>query len=652
MNKQFEEQVRSYVPASWTQDELPEDLSLKMLAIRDSKTTLYKTPGEYDKQSFYNQQEPESISSELADATVPFELQPASPTQEGEFGKRYRYKPLAKDEIRLLEIQAGPPSSPITVSIRHGSLRNPPKYRALSYVWGDATLQRPVKCNNQQVWVTENCYSALKRLRHNYKKDFFWIDAICINQKDTPERNGQVRIMATIYRKAHGITVYLGEEDQESSLAMETLDKATFLPTCAIRAKCTDPARSQDPDLVALRNLFGRPWFRRVWVLQEVRNGKFPVIICGAKVLPWRVFDNFTRFGFPHTFGLIPVPLDIRTVSRAEEKFDAEGLFRRLCKSRVCLATDPRDKVFALLPLFSKVDGAGVKGFLPDYSRSTKDTFVNLAKYLLRSSEVGFSLLYAIESQSSLGELPSWVPDWSAIPRTQYIYSPEHLTAAMRTVYNTHTLVKFLSDNVLSLGATNWGIVDKIASTCNTEDRQWSKTVFEEWRNLALSHVQTTKSLYTFTRKEEFYLFLGHELPEIFFGSLRAPPSWIKYAWAGLFSDFEAACENPYARPDYHQAAEALKFYLRLKETCHGQKLVMVSGESHGFFTYAITDAEVQVGDKVVQLANRPKPFQTFGIILRKRLDSSDRYTLVGKCRLQSVVRYGTLTDPTWFLIS
>lgn len=230
--------------------------------------------------------------------------------------------------------------------------------------------------------------------------------------------------------------------------------------------------------------------------------------------------------------------------------------------------------------------------------------------------------------------------------------SPEHLTAAMRTVYNTHTLVKFLPGNVLSFAATNWGIVDQIASTCNTEDPRWSRTVFEEWRNLALSHVQATKSVYTFTRQEEFYLFLGHELPEIFFGSLRAPPSWIKYAWAGLFSDFEASCENPYARPDYHQAAEALKFHLRLKETCHGQNLVMVSGESHKFLTYAITDAEVHVGDKVVQVANRPKPFQAFGIIIRKHPDSSDQYTLVGKCRLQSVVRYGALEDPTWFLIS
>ncbi|KAI8665237.1 HET domain-containing protein [Fusarium sp. Ph1] len=652
MREELEKQVWSYDPASWTQDGLSEGISSRTLPLRESPATTRKTPDEYDVQRFHNQQKVISISIVPAHATEPFEPQPASSLQEGETEKRYRYKPLAKDEIRLLEIQPGS-YGPITVSISHASLRNPPKYRALSYVWGDATRQRPVRCNNnQQVWVTENCYSALQRLRHFDKKVTFWIDAICINQRDTPERNSQVQIMATVYRKAQGITIYLGEEDQESDLAMEALEKATFLPTCAIRAKCTDPAKSQDPDVVALRNLFARPWFKRVWVLQEVRNGKFPVIICGPKTLPWRVFDNLTRFGFPRTFGLIPVPLDIRTVSRAEEKFDAEGLFRRLCKARVCLATDPRDKVFALLPLFSKVDGDGVKGFLPDYSRSTKDTFVNLAKYLLRSSEVGFSLLYATESYSSLEGLPSWVPDWSSIPRTQYIYSPEHLTAAMRTVYNTHTLVRFLPVNVLSFAATNWGIVDQIASTCNTEDPRWSRTVFEEWRNLALAHVQATKSVYTFTRQEEFYLFLGHELPEIFFGSLRAPPSWIKYAWAGLFSDFETACKNPYARPDYHQAAEALKFHLRLKETCHGQKLVMVRGESHRFFTYAITDAEVHVGDKVVQVANRPKPFQAFGIIIRKHPDSSDQYTLVGKCRLQSVVRYGALEDPTWFLIS
>ncbi|EEU43677.1 uncharacterized protein NECHADRAFT_45282, partial [Fusarium vanettenii 77-13-4] len=271
MHEELEKQVRSYAPVSWTQDGSLKGISSRRLPLRESPATAPKTFHEFDYQRFINKKrETISISIVPAFGTLPFELQPASSLQGEETGKRYRYKPLAKDEIRLLEIQPGP-AGPITVSISHASLRNPPKYRALSYVWGDATRQMPVECTNgQKVWVTENCYAALKRLRLSDKSVTFWIDAICINQRDTPERNSQVQIMATIYRKAQGITIYLGEEDQEGSLAMETLEKATFSPTCTIRAKSTDPARSQDPDVVALRNLFARPWFRRVWVLQEV----------------------------------------------------------------------------------------------------------------------------------------------------------------------------------------------------------------------------------------------------------------------------------------------------------------------------------------------------------------------------------------------
>jgi hypothetical protein len=48
---------------------------------------------------------------------------------------------------------------------------------------------------------------------------FFWIDAICINQKDSDERGQQVQFMAKIYNQAHRVIVWLGVE-----LGVETLD--------------------------------------------------------------------------------------------------------------------------------------------------------------------------------------------------------------------------------------------------------------------------------------------------------------------------------------------------------------------------------------------------------------------------------------------
>jgi hypothetical protein len=39
-----------------------------------------------------------------------------------------------------------------------------------------------------------------------------WIDALCINQVDIPERNAQVLLMGDIYNKAQRVVAWLGEE--------------------------------------------------------------------------------------------------------------------------------------------------------------------------------------------------------------------------------------------------------------------------------------------------------------------------------------------------------------------------------------------------------------------------------------------------------
>jgi len=42
---------------------------------------------------------------------------------------------------------------------------------------------------------------------------YFWIDAVCINQSDLPERGSQVSMMDVIYRHATNVLVWLGELD-------------------------------------------------------------------------------------------------------------------------------------------------------------------------------------------------------------------------------------------------------------------------------------------------------------------------------------------------------------------------------------------------------------------------------------------------------
>lgn len=83
-----------------------------------------------------------------------------------------------------------------------------------------------------------------------------------------------------------------------------------------------------------------------------------------------------------------------------------EVLFYQLLCARDCLATDPRDKVFALLPLFKDaIKVLAESDLLPNYAYSAERVFLYVAKYLLGS--VGWALLYAVEGGSKL-DLPSW----------------------------------------------------------------------------------------------------------------------------------------------------------------------------------------------------------------------------------------------------
>lgn len=93
--------------------------------------------------------------------------------------------------------------------------RDVPKYEALSYVWGKEDLvdtayispssdQAAAEAKDTtQLPLTENLSLALHRLRHPSRPRTMWIDALCINQHDTHERNTQVRHMNTIYTLAH-----------------------------------------------------------------------------------------------------------------------------------------------------------------------------------------------------------------------------------------------------------------------------------------------------------------------------------------------------------------------------------------------------------------------------------------------------------------
>lgn len=103
---------------------------------------------------------------------------------------------------------------PVFCEIREASLDDCVRYEALSYVWGAPALGHSVFVGNRTLRVTPNCLEALRHLRFRYRRRVLWVDAICIDQREssqgTKERNHQVEVMGDIYLKARTVLVWLG----------------------------------------------------------------------------------------------------------------------------------------------------------------------------------------------------------------------------------------------------------------------------------------------------------------------------------------------------------------------------------------------------------------------------------------------------------
>lgn len=333
--------------------------------------------------------------------------------------EHYRYQPLSHDDsIRLLAILPGKLNqSSIHCKIIPHRLSHPFLYfEALSYTWGDAADQVTIFCGDasNELQVTRNCYNAMLHLRLEDSLRLIWIDAICIDQKNTSERTAQVRMMGSIYQAADQVVVYIGEENAETRLVYEKL--------YAIQSLGWNGRPNPGVEIVReLDNMILRPWFTRVWVAQEVLVAKHVVMQCGTLYVPMWIFKYYiwgydNRTGVTDRITTIKAPFvltgafDNLKASRrilATEHDAAISLWRALDETSLLSTSDPRDRIFALNAFIPNVQGMNQ---IISYDRSIDKVFTDVALFLLPHIELG--LLFAVQHPHSLA-MPSWVPDWS-----------------------------------------------------------------------------------------------------------------------------------------------------------------------------------------------------------------------------------------------
>jgi hypothetical protein len=146
--------------------------------------------------------------------------------------KKYQHKRFSdQDSIRLLQLQPGAFEDDISITLLEAPLLKPPKYEALSYVWGSPTPDTAISCHGLELLVTKNCVLAMRRLRQRSKIRLLWIDAICIDQTSGEEKQHQVQLMGDVYSKAEEVIIWLGEKCAHSDFVMSLLSDYSAITT-------------------------------------------------------------------------------------------------------------------------------------------------------------------------------------------------------------------------------------------------------------------------------------------------------------------------------------------------------------------------------------------------------------------------------------
>lgn len=370
---------------------------------------------------------PQLINLSVIHSAGDLEPRDASPT--------FPYQSLdnSKLEIRVFTLKPGRRSSPIECSLRHvmTDKGSHPSYKALSYTWGSPENLRTILLDGIRVQVRENLWQALYHLRSEDKSMKLWVDAICINQDDIPERNNQVSRMGTLYGMANEVVVWLGPERDGSKHALEFIvknmsSKAVILPLDLVSNL------TSRPELEGIVNLTRREYWNRAWIIQEVFRARKVYIQCGFERLPWTHLAKFFRYIEKHAesdaSGQIEDLTELRqslaarfTKYRTAQNMDLEMLLRTY---RSSLCVDPRDKIHSLLGLAGRRISASAKKksrpqwIAVDYSKSAQELFECLA--LLYYEEGGVPGSISCPNDHRAIQTMSYGPEQSMIDDSRF----------------------------------------------------------------------------------------------------------------------------------------------------------------------------------------------------------------------------------------
>ena len=166
-------------------------------------------------------------------------------------------------------------------------------------------LSHELLCEGRTISITKNADSLFRHFRKRHKSHRIWLDAVCINQQDTEEKDDQIRLMGQIFQCATRVHIWLGEATESAEVAFALLRGIIVLKAqnSSIRQRndqkkeSTASSERDLPDISvenvgAIVKLLSRPWFNRRWILQEIGVSYNATFHCGHLPISLSIFKE------------------------------------------------------------------------------------------------------------------------------------------------------------------------------------------------------------------------------------------------------------------------------------------------------------------------------------------------------------------------
>jgi hypothetical protein len=279
----------------------------------------------------------------------------------------FLYRPLDHTNHSLRLIRILPELSPegyLRCEIWHTTITS--QYQCLSYRWGALTDLKTVLIRDkdatqpteQPCQVGQNLHAFLHAARANPGlADTFWIDALCIDQENVPERNNQVMLMGDIYSQASRVIVWLGNYSKVVRYGAKDEDYKAFW-----------------------KELDRYEYWQRAWITQEFVLPRHIDFLINDTVVPYSDIHVAYSFLQPR----------IRTLSNMRTLYEKQRTSRWhesrwggislsddffLLGTRHVVSTVSRDRIYSLLALLR--EGKMIK---VDYATLTSEVVYELLK--------------------------------------------------------------------------------------------------------------------------------------------------------------------------------------------------------------------------------------------------------------------------------